>query len=104
MDLIWLIEYHLSQDQITMFFQFNESRSFTQSFQVERVGHMLLDMIKEEGWWSAMYHKKMIMLKRMMVYRSSSLMVMRQITNMLKKLKEMFYTMFLVKMILIMYY
>jgi len=50
MDLIWLIEYHLSQDQITMFFQFNESRSFTQSFQVERVGHMLLDMIKEEGW------------------------------------------------------
>jgi hypothetical protein len=32
-----------------MFFQANVSRSFTQMFQVKWDGHMLLDMIQEEG-------------------------------------------------------
>jgi hypothetical protein len=33
-----------------MFFQANANKCFNQRLQVEGVGHMLLDMIQEEGW------------------------------------------------------
>jgi hypothetical protein len=48
--LPWLIQGMLSQDHIPMFFQANANKYFTHRFQVEGVGHMLLDMIQEEGW------------------------------------------------------
>jgi hypothetical protein len=46
--LPWLIQGMCSQDQSPMFFQANANMYFTQRFQVEGVGHMLLDMIQEE--------------------------------------------------------
>jgi hypothetical protein len=49
-----------------MFFQANTNRSFTQMFQVRGIGHLLLDMIHEEGQLSIlMYRKKMILKKKM---------------------------------------
>ena len=48
-DLPWLIQGHLSQEQIIKFFQDNVNKSSTQRFQVKQVGHLLLGMIQEEG-------------------------------------------------------
>jgi hypothetical protein len=45
-----LIKQQFLKYQITtMFFQVNVRKSFTQSFQVRGIGHLLLDMIQEEG-------------------------------------------------------
>ena len=50
MDLQWLIQGRLSQLGMSpMFFQANVSRYFTQRFHINRVGHLLLDMNREEG-------------------------------------------------------
>ena len=48
--LPWSIQGMLSQDQSPMFFQANANRYFTRTFQVEWVGHMLVDMIQGEVW------------------------------------------------------
>jgi hypothetical protein len=46
-----------------MFFQANVNRSFTQIFQVKGIGHLLLDMIEEEGQLSILIYRKKMILK-----------------------------------------
>ena len=46
-----------------MFFQANVNRSFTQMFQVKGIGHLLLDMIQEEGQLSILIYRKKMILK-----------------------------------------
>jgi hypothetical protein len=66
MDFRRLKQWCLKEDMITMFFQTNVNRSFTQMFQVRGIGHFLLDMIQEEVQLSLlMYKKKMILNKNM---------------------------------------
>jgi hypothetical protein len=48
---------------ITMFFQANVNRSFTRMFQVKGIGHLLLDMIQEEGQLSILIYRKKMILK-----------------------------------------
>jgi hypothetical protein len=48
---------------IAMFFQDNVNRSFTQMFQVKGIGHLLLDMIQEEGQLSILIYRKKMILK-----------------------------------------
>ena len=55
-----------------LFFQINVSSSFTQRFQVKKVGHTLLDMIREEDRSSIMLlRKKKMLKKKVMEIRSS---------------------------------
>jgi hypothetical protein len=54
---------------IAMFFQANVNKYFTQRFQVRRIGHLLLDMIQEEGRLSILMYKKNIILKKKMVHQ-----------------------------------
>ena len=49
MDFQWLKHRSLKQEKIAMFFQENANKSFTKRFQVRKNGHLLLDMIQEEG-------------------------------------------------------
>jgi hypothetical protein len=71
-----------------MFFQANVNRSFTQMFQVKGIGHLLLDMIQEEGQLSILiYRKKMILkIKKMIrqIRQSRKIMEGRQ----MKKTKK----------------
>ena len=49
-DLLWLIQGHLSQSEMSpMFFQANASKYFILVFHTNQVGHLLLDMTQEEG-------------------------------------------------------
>jgi hypothetical protein len=78
----------LKEDMIAMFFEANVNRSFTQMFQVKGIGHLLLDMIQEEGQLSLLiYRKKMILkIKKMIrqIRQSRKIMEGRQ----MKKTKK----------------
>jgi hypothetical protein len=72
-----------------MFFQANVNRSFTRMFQVKGIGHLLLDMIQEEGQLSILiYRKKMILkIKKMIrqnIRQSQKIMEGRQMKKMKK--------------------
>ena len=63
MDFQLLKQWCLKEDMIAMFFQANLNRYFTQMFQVKGIGHLLLDMIQEEGQLCIRIYKKKMILK-----------------------------------------
>ena len=85
-DFQWLKQWFLKKQMTAMFFQDNVNKSFNQRFQVRGIGHLLLDMIQEEGQLSILiYRKKMILkIKKMIrhIRQSWKIMEGRQMQKM----------------------
>jgi hypothetical protein len=79
----------LKDDMIVMFFQDNVNRSVTQMFQVKEIGHLLLDMIQEEGQLSILiYRKKMILKMKKMIQQNIRQRRKRMEGQLMKKMKR----------------